>query len=241
VDGTHATANLVAVAVAARGTDLVVAGTGSGNFGCVDGDTGEASFAAAIRADGSCRWSRGLRTRTISDVEVRDDGNVAVAGVCTPSGPFFDPAPATTCTKGSSSRCSRNGRHAAVGARRHGHGDGRKCAISRSPPTAAPRWSATRPGSSTSARARWPSARRRPRSPRPTGRRRDELFRPIEAPYAEDPDALALALRYDRSGRLWLAGRYAGQPTLGGVRLSACRAPAARLRRSSRGSRRTAR
>jgi len=52
------------------------------------------------------------------------------------------------------------------------------------------------------------------------------VLRPIEAPYAPVPDAASFARgAYDRKGKLWIAGRSYGQPTLGGVLFPPCREP----------------
>lgn len=225
VDGTHATASLVPVAVAARGTDLVVAGTGSGDLGC--GDTGEASFAAVVGADGGCRWSRGLRTRTISDVAVRDDGSVVVAGVCTPSGASFDPSPTTTCTSGMFVAVLSGADGTPLWAR-VSSGAGTVAAVR--DVAVAPDGSVAVVGDAAgvvdlgsgpvdfgTAAASFAATFG------PTGTPRSTI-RPLEAPYAANPDALALSrAAYDRAGKLWLSGRYAGQPALGGVRFTPCR------------------
>jgi len=227
VADTHPTAPLLPAALSTHGADLLVAGTGSGDFGC--GDTGSAAFAASLSAaDGTCLWSRGLATRTVSDLEPRDTGEVAIAGLCTPSGASFDPGGGTSCTKGLFlAVLDANGQ--TVWARTtSGAGQitaARDLAV-------APDGSATVIGDATGAvafggaavafgsvegsfAATWSPAGA-PRS----------VVRPIEAPYAADPDA-ALFSRgaYDRKGKLWIAGRYLGQPTLGGIRFSACRPP----------------
>jgi hypothetical protein len=231
VDGTGSAAPIAPVALAATGADdLVVAGTGRGDFGCAGGDTANASFVAALSgADGTCLWSRGLGTQTLSDVEARDDGAVAIAGVCTPSGASFDPGGGTTCTKGLFVAVL-SGANGSTAWARTTAGAGtvtaaRDLAI-------APDGRATVVGDASglvdfgggavdfgdreaSFAATFDPALAF------TG-----LVRPIEDPYAAEPDALLLSrCAYDRSGRLWIAGRYLGQPTLAGLRFSACRAP----------------
>jgi hypothetical protein len=228
---THASAALAPVAVAVTGAgDLLVAGTGSADFGA--GDTGAAganhAFAARLSGvDGSCVWSRGLATRTISDVEAWGDGRVAIAGVCTPAGASFDPGGGTTCEKGLF-LAALDGATGATSWARATSGAGTVSAVRDL--AVAPDGSATVVGDARGAvsfggeaiefgaapasfAARWD----------PSGAPTGGVLRPAEAPYA---DALALDRgAYDGAGRLWLAGRYVGQPALGGLRLTACRAP----------------
>jgi hypothetical protein len=226
--GFDPTRPISAVAMAAGGARLFVAGGGSADFGL--GDTGEQAFVAALSAlDGAPAWSLGLRTPALSDVEARDDGGVVLAGLCAPSGATFEPALGVTCASGLLV--------AALGAT----GAGQWARVSAGPGTVtgvrdlavAPDGGAAVVGDASgvvdlgagpvafgdhaaSFAATWG----------PSGATAS-LLRPIEDPYAAEPDALALSrCAYDRTGRLWLAGRYVGAPTLGGVRFSACRAPA---------------
>jgi hypothetical protein len=225
------TSPLVPVAVAASGAgDLLVAGTGSADFGCGSGDTAGETFVAALSGlDGTCLWSRGLATRTLSDVEPRDDGDVVVAGMCPPPGALLDPGASASCTEGlfvarlsgadgstvwakTTSGAGRvasaadlalapDGRATVVGSA-NGLVDFGAGAVDFGAYTGS--FAATFGSSGTFA----------------------GLARPVEAPYGADPDALALdRCAYDRTGRLWVAGRYVGQPTLAGLRLNACRPP----------------
>jgi hypothetical protein len=227
VDGTAAAIDLAPVAVASRGGDLVVAGTGAGDFGC--GDTGLATFAAALSAvDGQCLWSRGFANRTVSDAEAVATGEVALAGRCTPTGASFDPGGGTTCASGMFVALLAAGDGATVWARTtSGTGD-----------VTAVRDVAVAPGGAVAvvgdargsiafggaaavdfgalggsfAKVFTPSGGSGP------------LLRPVEAPTAPLPDAAALdRAAFDATGRLWLAGRYYGQPTLAGVRFPRCR------------------
>jgi hypothetical protein len=225
-DATHPTEHVVPVGVSASGGDVVLAGTGSADLGC--GDTGAGAFAAKLSAaDGSCQWSRGLATRTISDAEARDDGDVAVAGVCTPTGAFFEPEPGTTCAKG-------------------------LFVATLSGADGSPIWAVTTAGTGSVAAVRdlavAPDGRTAVigdargvvsfaglaadfggadgsfvASFGPAGAA-NGLLRPSEAPYAADPHAAAFWRgAYDRSSRLWIAGTYRGQPALAGTKFSACR------------------
>ena len=228
IPSTGAAAPLVPVALATHGADLLVAGTGSGDFGC-GADTTSAAFVASLSAaDGSCVWSRGLATRTLSDLEPSDTGEVAIAGLCTPSAASFDPGGGTTCTKGLFV--------AVLGATgqtvwaRTTSGAGQVTAVRDL--AVAPDGSATVAGDATgivgfggaaldfgaadgSFAATWG----------PAGAP-GAVVRPIEAPYAQQPDAAVFSrCAYDRKGKLWLAGRYLGQPTLGGIRFTSCRPP----------------
>ncbi len=232
VDDTHLTSPLVPAAVAVSWSDdLLVAGTGSGNFGCASGDTAGQTFAAALSGDGTCLWSRGFGTQTLSDIEPSGATTVVVAGVCTPAGASFDPSGATTCTKGLFV-ANLSGVTGATGSLRTTSGAGTVAAVYDL--TVAPDGRRTVVGDAsgvvdfgggpidfgkdaTSFAATFDA----------TGA--TTVVRPIESPYDADPDALAFSrCAYDRTGRLWIAGPYVGQPTLGGIRFSACRAPACR-------------
>jgi hypothetical protein len=219
---------LVPVAVAASGAgDLLVAGTGGGDFGCPGGETAGASFVAAFREDGSC-WSRGLTTRTLSDVEARDDGGIVIAGTCPPPGPSLDPGGATSCTEGLFVALLSGADGSTVWATTTDAGtvdavrdlavapDGRATVVGDARGLVdfgkvtfdfgaqARSFAVTFDVAGVSA----------------------GLVVPIEAPYAAEPDALAMdRCAYDRLGRLWVAGRYLGQPTLAGLRFTGCRPP----------------
>ena len=226
-----AAAPLVPAALATHGADLLVAGTGSGDFGCASGSTASAAFAASLSAaDGACTWSRGLATQTISDLEPRGVGEVAIAGLCTPSGASFDPGGGVTCAKGLFVTVLDAGGNPVWARTSTGAGEVtavRDLAV-------APDGTTTLVGDATgvvgfggaavdfglwdrSFVAAWSPAGA------PAG-----VVRPIEAPYApEQPDAVAFArCAYDRGGKLWIAGRYLGQPTVGDTRFTACRPPA---------------
>jgi len=229
VDDTHPTSAIVPAAVAVRGAgDLLVAGAGSGDFGCVSGDTGGATFAAALSGtDGGCLWSRGFGTRTISDIEPSGATSVTVAGVCTPAGAPFDPGGATTCTKGLFVAVLSGGSGATASLRTtSGAGtvsavhdlaiapDGRTTVVGNASGVVDFGSGGVDFGTEASFAATFDAAGA------------TTVVRPVEAPYAADPDALAFSrCSYDRTGRLWIAGRYVGQPTLGGIRFSACRRP----------------
>jgi len=229
LDDTHPTSPIVPAAVAVYGAgDLLVAGTGSADFGCFSGDTGGATFAAALSGtDGSCLWSRGFGTRTISDIEPSGATSVAVAGVCTPAGAPFDPGGATTCTKGLFVAVLSGGSGATASLRTTtGAGtvsavhdlaiapDGRTTVVGNASGVVDFGGGGIDFGTEASFAATFDASGT------------TTVVRPVEAPYAADPDALAFSrCAYDRKGRLWIAGRYVGQPTLGGIRFSACRAP----------------
>ncbi len=233
VDNTHLTFPLVAAAVAVSGAgDLLVAGVGSGDFGCGSGDTAGQTFAAAISGtDGTClspgRWSRGFGTQTLSDIEPNGTTTVVVAGMCTPAGAAFDPGGATTCTKGMFV-ADLNATTGATGSLRTTSGTGTVAAVYDL--AIAPDGRKTVVGDASgdvdfgggtidfgAAAASFAATFD------PAGG--STVVRPIESPYDADPDALAFSrCAYDRTGRLWIAGRYDGQPTLGGIRFSACRA-----------------
>jgi hypothetical protein len=218
-------AEIAPVAVAARGSDLVVAGTGAGDFGC--GATAGATFVAALDGTtGACIWSRGLATRSLVDAEARPAGDVAVAGLCAPSGASFDPGLGNTCT---------SGLYVAV----LGASDGQ------------PTWARTSTGAVTAVRdlAVAPSG-----AVAVVGDAHGSvaigggaatdfgaldgsfvkvftatggsgpLIRPVEAPTAPLRDEAAFdRCAFDASARLWIAGRYYGQPTLAGLRFAKCR------------------
>jgi hypothetical protein len=234
---THPSADLVpTAATVSAGGDLLVAGTGSGNFGpgagsgCI-ANTANESFAAALSgANGDCVWSRGFGTRTLSDVEAHDDGKVAIVGVCTPPvGASFDPGGGTSCTTGLFVAVLDGSAGTTLWARTSS-GAGTVSAVRDL--AVAPDGRATVIGDATgvidfgrgpvdfgSAQASFAATWD------PSGLA-TSLVRPLESPYGAERDELAFSrCAYDRTGRLWMAGRYAGQPTLGGIRFSACRAP----------------
>jgi hypothetical protein len=231
VPNTHPSAPLAPSAVAVTGTgDLLVAGTGSGDFG--RGDTGGAAANPAFVAklsggDGSCLWSRGLGTRTLSDVEARDDGQVAIAGLCTPAGASFDPGGGTTCARGLFLAVLHGGDGSTDWARTSS-GAGAVTAVRDL--AIAPDRRATVVGDARGVVSFGGGAvdfgatdGSFAASLDASGAATGTVLRPVEAPYA---DALVLSrAAYDRAGRLWLAGRYVGEPALGGIRLSPCRAP----------------
>ncbi len=233
VADTHLTSPLVPAAVTVSGLgDLIVAGAGSGDFGCASsGDTAGETFAAALSGtDGSCRWSRGFGTQTLSDIEPSGATSVVVAGVCTPAGAWFDPGGATTCTKGLFVAVL-SGSSGATASLRTTTGAGTVSAVYDL--AIAPDGRATVVGDASgfvnfgggaidfgdavaSFAATFDA----------TGV--TTVLRPVEHdPYGSKPDSLAFSrCAYDATGRLWIAGRYVGQPILGGIRFSACRAPA---------------
>ena len=229
VDSTSAATTLVPVAVSARGTDLLVAGTGAGNFGCATGPTAAATFVALLSGvDGTCLWSRGLATRSVADVEPRDLGDVATGGVCAPTGAFFDPQGGTTCTSGLWVAALSGADGSTVWATT-GAGNVsvvRDLAVSPDGTVTAV-GDATGPvsfggptvdfGSFTGSFAVAFGPTGTPRAP----------VRPVEAPYAPKPDAASFVrCAADRLGRVWIAGRYQGQPTLLDTLFPACRPPA---------------
>jgi hypothetical protein len=229
VDPTAAGIDLAPVAVAARGADVVVAGTGAGDLGCASGDTGGATFAARLSgADGTCVWSVGFANRTVSDVEALASGGVAVAGLCTAATASFDPGSGTTCARGlyvavlggdsgaPSWAATSGGSGTVTAVRDVAIAPGGAVAVvgDAAGPFSVAGGAATdlgTPGGSfvqlfTAAGAAGP------------------LIRPIEAPSAPLPDLAAFdRAGFDGSGRLWVAGRYYGQPTLAGVRFTRCR------------------
>lgn len=229
IDGTSGSATIAPVAVASRAGDLALAGTGAGDFGC--GDTGAASFAAALAfADGSCLWSRGLGTKTVSHVAARDAGDVAVAGVCTPSGAFFDPGGGTTCARGLYLAVLSGATGATTWAKTS---SGAGTVVSVRDVAAAPggglavvgdaRGAVSFGGAAVDFGAADGSFAALFGATGTPGL----VVRPVEAPTAPLPDAAAFGrCAYDRNGKLWLAGRYFGQPTVGGTRFSPCRPPA---------------
>jgi hypothetical protein len=228
VDGTDPAIRIAPVAVAARGTDLIVTGTGSGDFGCVGGDTGQDTYVAALAgADGRCLWSRGLANRTVSDVEARPAGDVVVGGLCAPSGTTFDPGTGTSCATGLFVAVLNRTTGATTWAR-FSSGSGtvtevRDLAV-------APDGSVGLVGDGRGLLAL--GATTLDLGPLETsfatildgsGSARPGV-RPVEAPYAPLPDAVSFAAcAFDRSGRLWIAGRYYGQPTVAGTRFTKCR------------------
>jgi hypothetical protein len=229
VAGTAAAFEIAPVAVASRGGDLVVAGAGAGDFGCLTGDTGGATFAAVLSgADGQCLWSRGFANRTVSDAEALATGEVALAGACTPTAASFDLGDGTTCARGMfvalldaadghtlwSRTSSGTGTVSAVrdvavapGGAVAVVGDARGSVAFGG---ATPVDFGTQDGSFVKIFTATGGA--------------GPLIRPVEAPTAPLPDLVAFdRAAFDASARLWIAGRYYGQPTLAGVRFSSCR------------------
>ncbi len=229
VADTHPTSPLVPAAVTVNGAgDLLVAGAGSGDFGCASGDTGGATFAAALSGlDGSCLWSRGFGTQTLSDLEPSGATSVVVAGVCTPAGAPFDPGGATTCTRGLFVAVLSGGNGATRSLRTTG-GTGTVSAVGDL--TIAPDGHTTVVGNASGVvdfgNGGVDFATEGSFAVTFDAAGAATVVRPVEAPYAADPDELAFSrCAYDPTGRLWIAGRYIGQPTLGGVRFSACPRP----------------
>jgi hypothetical protein len=230
VGSASASSTLVPVALSAWGTDLLVAGTGAGDFGCVSGGTGGATFAVALSGvDGACLWSRGFTTRSIADIEPRDSGDAAIAGVCAPTGASFDPGTGATCAKGLYV-AALSGANGGTSWARFASGSGDVTAVRDVAVT--PDGSVTVVGDATGALSFGGTtvdfgtasgsfaARFGP------GGAPSSVVRPIEAPYASLPDAASFVrCAADRLGKVWIAGRYQGQPTLGGVRFTACRPP----------------
>jgi hypothetical protein len=227
VDGTNPAAVLAPVAVASRGGDLVVAGTGAGDFGC--GDTGGGTFAAALSAaSGTCLWSRGFANRAVSDVEPRPSGEVAVAGLCSPTGASFDPGGGTSCARGLFVAVLAADTGATVWARTSS-GSGTITAVH--DVAVAPTGAVAVLGDARGAVSFGGSA------PTDFGSHEGSfvqlfaaagapgaLVRPVEAPTAPLRDEVAFdRCAYDVLARLWIAGRYYGQPTLAGLRFSRCR------------------
>ena len=222
---------IVPVALSARGNDLLVAGTGAGDFGCAGGSTAGATFVAGLSgADGSCLWFRGFATRSIADVQPRDAGDVAVAGVCAPTGPFFDLGGGTTCTKGLWVAALSFADGSTVWAQTS-TGTGNVTALRDVAVT--PDGTVTVIGDANGAVSFGgtsidfgPTDGSFAARYGPSGTS-GAVVRPIEAPYAPLPDALSFVrCAADRLGKVWIAGRYQGQPTLGGVRFNPCRPPA---------------
>lgn len=230
VDDTHPTAPLAPASLADLSGDLLLAGTGAGDFGCASGDTAGESFAAALSgADGSCRWSRGFGTRTLTAAAPRDAGDVVVAGVCTPAGAGFDPGGATTCTRGLFV-AALSGATGATTWLKTSAGAGTVTAVrglAVAPDgTVAVIGDANGVVSFGGASVDFGTSDRSFAATFGPSGAPGTVIRPAEAPYAPLPDAAAFsACAYDRNGKLWLAGPYLGQPALGGVRFSACRPP----------------
>jgi hypothetical protein len=229
VDSTSAATTLVPVAVSARGTDLLVAGTGAGDFGCPTGPTAAATFVALLSGvDGTCVWSRGLATRSVADVEPRDLGDVATGGICAPTGAFFDPQGGTTCASGLWVAALSGADGSTVWATT-GSGivsavrdlavspDGTVTAVGDATGKVSFGGPTVDFGSFTGSFAVAFGPTGTPGAP----------VRPIEAPYAPKPDAASFVrCAADRLGRVWIAGRYEGQPTLLDTLFPACRPPA---------------
>jgi hypothetical protein len=229
VASSSASATLVPVAAAILGSDLVIAGTGAGDFGC--GPTGGKTFVAALSgADHHCLWSRGFSTQSISDVEPRDSGDVVVGGVCAPAAGTFDPqGGATPCTSGLWVAALQATTAAPTIWARTGSGtvsavndlavapDGSVTAIGEARGKVGFGGALVDFGTYDS-----PFAARFAADGTPGA-----VVRPIQAPYAPLPDAVSFdRCAGDRLGKLWIAGRYQGQPTLGGALFPECRPPA---------------
>jgi hypothetical protein len=225
-----ATSTLVPSALSVQGSDLLVAGAGAGDFGCLTGSTGGATFAAALSVtDGACQWSRGFGARSIAGIAPRDAGDAAIAGKCTPAGAIFDPSMAATCT-GGLYVAALSGVDGTPTWARFSSGAGKVTAVRDLAVT--PDGSVTVVGDANGAvsfggpavdfgTADGSFAARFDAAGSAAG-----VVRPIEAPYAPLPDAASFVrCAADRLGKVWLAGRYQGQPTLGGIRFSACRPP----------------
>jgi hypothetical protein len=231
VAGTDPSGPLVPAALAVTGGgDLLVAGTGSGDFGRGDtrgAGTNHAFVARLAGGDGSCLWSRGLGTRTISDVEARGDGGVAIAGVCTPAGASFDPGAGTTCARGLF-LAGLGGADGTTEWARTTSGPGTVSAVRDL--AVAPDGRATVVGDARGAVSFGGGAIDLGGSEAsfaatfdPQGAPTGAVLRAVEAPWT---DAVAFSRgAYDAGGRLWLAGRYTGAPALGGIRFTACRPP----------------
>ncbi len=225
VDGTGA-AIIAPASLAAQGDDLLVAGTGAANFGC--GSTGGATFVALLSgADGGCVWSRGLATSTVTKAEPRPAGDVALGGLCTPSGASFDPGGGATCTKGLFVAVL-SGTDGSTSWARSTSGSGTVTAVrdlSVAPSGAiaivgGARGAVSFGGAVTDFGASEGSFLATYGAAGAAGL----LLRPVEAPTAPLRDAASFdRCAYDRNGKLWLAGRYYGQPTVGGVRFTPCR------------------
>jgi hypothetical protein len=234
IPGTHATVTIAPVSLAARGSDLLVAGVGAANFGCGDtGAGGNATFAALL--DGttglaSCRWSRGFGTKTVSDLEPRDAGDVALAGLCTPVGASFDPGSGTTCARGLFVAVLDPTGATSTWAR-FSSGAGtvtavRDLAVASSGALAVVGDAKGVVGFGGAAVDFGASEGSFAATFAPSGAA-GTVLRPVEAPYAALPDAASFArAAYDRNGKLWIAGRYYGQPTLATTLFPSCREPA---------------
>jgi hypothetical protein len=234
IPGTHASVKIAPASLAARGNDLLVSGVGAADFGTPCGDTaaagGNATFVARLDGTtGACVWSRGLGTRAVTDLEPRDQGDVALAGPCTPVGASFDPGSGTTCTKGLFV-AALDGASGATGWARFSAGAGTVTAVRDL--AVAPDGTLALLGDALGAVSFGGAAVDFGTTEgsfaatfSPAGAA-GIVVRPIEAPYAPVPDAASFArAAYDRNGKLWIAGRYYGQPTVGGVRFTACREP----------------
>lgn len=231
-----ATAPLAPVSLAVRGGDLVVAGTGGVHLdpGCDSTALagGAATFVASLDADtGLCRWVRGLLTKAITGAAPASSGPVIVAGLCQPVGASFDPGDASTCARGLYV-AALDGASGDTLWSRHSLGAGTVTAVrdvavagdARATVVGDATGSVDLGGGAVDFGA--VSARSFAATFSPSGAF-TTLVRPVESPDAASPDVASLSrAAYDGSGGLWLAGRYEGQPALGGVRFTACRAPA---------------
>ncbi|HEX9243269.1 MAG TPA: hypothetical protein VF875_12565 [Anaeromyxobacter sp.] len=228
IPSASASATLVPVAAAVLGSDLLVAGTGAGDFGC--GATAGQTFVAALAgANGACLWSRGFATRSIADAEPRDAGDVLVAGICAPTGAYFDPQGGTTCTSGLWVAALSGSTGATLWATT---GSGAVSAVR--DVAVAPDGSLAVVGDATGS-VRFGGAAAIDFGPHAgsfaarfaADGTPGAVIRPIEAPYALLADAASFdRCAADRLGKLWIAGRYRGQPTLGGALFPECRLPA---------------
>jgi hypothetical protein len=232
IPGTHATVTIAPVSAASRGGDLLLTGVGAADFGCGDTATGgSATFAARLDgATGACVWSRGFTTSQVTDLEPRDQGDVALAGVCAPVGASFDPGSGTTCAKGLFVAALDGATGATSWARFSGGAgtvtavrdlavapDGSLALVGDAKGVVSFGGAAVDFGANEGSFAARFSAAGAPGA----------VLRPVEAPYAPLPDAASFArAAYDRNGKLWIAGRYYGQPTLATTLFPACREPA---------------
>ena len=233
IPGTHPTVSIAPVSLAARGADLLVAGVGAADLGCGDTVTGgNATFAAlldGVSGMASCLWSRGFTIAQVTDLAPRDAGDVALAGLCSPGG-FFDPGSATTCTRGVFA-AALDGSTGATSWARFSSGagtvtalrdlavapDGTLALVGDAKGVVSFGGAAVNFGASEGSFAAVLS---------PAGAA-GIVVRPVEAPYAPLPDAASFArAAYDRNGKLWIAGRYYGQPTLATTLFPSCREPA---------------
>jgi hypothetical protein len=231
-------AALAPVSLAVHGGDVLLTGTGGVSLGGTCPDTaatpsGSATFVAALDgATGVCRWARGFQSRAIAGAGAgaAASGTVTVGGLCQPVGASFDPGAGTTCASGLWLAALDGATGAPVW---DGVSAGGTVAAVRDL-AVAPDGRATLVGDARGAvdLGGGPvdfgsgSERSFAATFSPSGAF-SALVRAIESPDAASPDVAAFSrATYDAGGRLWIAGRYEGAPSLGGVRFSACRAPA---------------